>query len=275
MRSLLNFLLRNHFFLLFLILETISLLLVVQFNYYQKASFMNFTRHISNFYYDNVSGVKDYWSLQKTNKDLAEENARLRNALKENYFVTNVDVNTILDTIKNQEYKYISAKVINNSVNKQHNYLTINKGSIHGIEPEMGVVCTDGVVGVVKGVSEHFSTVISLLNTHFSISAKLLNQNYFGSLRWEGDSYTSAYLYEIPHHVQIELGDTIITSGYSSIFPEGILIGTVSKLSGEVQNFLEIEIKLSTNFRNLSYINVVNHLLQEEQLELEEELDNE
>jgi len=178
------------------------------------------------------------------------------------------------DTLHQQHYFYTSAKVINQTVNKQHNFLTLNKGSNVGIRPEMGVISADGVIGIVVNVSKKFSTVISLLNLDFRVSAKLAKNNYFGSLHWDGKDYRKVKLDEIPYHIDVNRGDTVITSGYSSIFPEGIVIGTVSNSEVKGGNFYEIEVDLSVDFKSLAFVDVISNLHREEQKVLEE-LDNE
>ena len=137
----------------------------------------------------------------------------------------------------------------------------------------MAVVSPNGIVGVVNGVSKRFSTVMSLLNTDLHISAKIKKNNYFGSLSWDGKNYREAILYEIPHHVPVSKGDTIITSGFSTIYPEGVLIGTIKDFEVKGGNFYEITVRLSTDFKNLTYVNLVSNLRKEEQIELEEQLE--
>jgi rod shape-determining protein MreC len=202
---------------------------------------------------------------------LNRENARLKNLLAESFKET-IDSSFIYnDSLYQQQYIYRTAKIINNSVNKQLNYITLNKGSLHGIEPEMAVVSVDGVVGVVKSVSNNYSTVISLLNNRLKVSAKFKKNDYFGSLSWDGVDYRKAKLYDIPFHVKVSVGDTIVTSSYSAVFPEGIVMGTVDEvIPSSGGNFQEIKVLLSNDFRSLSYVKVVGDLLKEERIILEE-----
>jgi rod shape-determining protein MreC len=179
------------------------------------------------------------------------------------------------DTIYHQQYEYMPVKVINNSINRQNNYLTISKGSIQGLQPEMAVISSYGIVGVIKKTSGNFSSVISVLNINFKVSAKIKKNGYFGSLSWDGKDYTIANLNEIPLHVDILRGDTVITSGYSAIFPEGVLIGTIlsfDKKSGN--NFYDIKVKLSTDYKNLSVVYAIKNLFKNEQLKLESQAEN-
>ncbi|NJK85384.1 MAG: rod shape-determining protein MreC [Bacteroidales bacterium] len=154
-----------------------------------------------------------------------------------------------MDTGANKKYVFIHARVINNSTDKQYNYITLNRGNKDGIEKEMAVVCSDGIVGVVKEVSENFSSVISLLNLNIKINAKIKKSGYFGPLQWTGTGYRKAVLSDIPHHVKITLGDTIVTSGFSAMIPEGYMIGVISDFKLKGGNYYEIEVDLSTDFK--------------------------
>ena len=168
-----------------------------------------------------------------------------------------------------QQYEYISARVINNSVTRVNNYITLDKGSMQGIRPEMAVMGSNGVVGIVKDVSEHFSTVISLLHSSTKISSKIKKNDYFGSTVWDGDSPQFARLLDIPSHAQVTVGDTIVTSSYSGIFTRDIFVGTVSELGTTGESFKEIKLRLSTDFQKLSYVYVVRNLMKSERDTLE------
>lgn len=271
MRSLLNFLLRIHFFLLFILIEVFSIALLVNNNHFHKARFVNFTREFSGGMYQKSADLKQYLSLAEENERLVEENNRLLNIIESTYKSDEIFFRSVNDTIFNQRYRYTSARIINNSVNKKHNFITLNKGSLQGIKPEMAVVSGGSIVGIVKGVSNNFATVISLLNLDYKVSAKVKKNEYFGSLSWNGDGYRTAILTEIPLHADIQVGDTIVTSGYSSIYPEGITIGYISDFTEKGGSFYEIDVKLSTDFKNLSAVNVIGNLMQQEKIELEEQ----
>lgn len=272
MKNLLHFIVRFHFTILFIVFEIFCLLLLVNYNNYQKSEFLNSSNAISGGIYEKVSSVTDYLSLAKTNEELNRENVRLRNLLHSSYKLTTDSFFVFLDTIYKQQYIYRTAKIINNSVNKQLNYITLNKGRIHGIEREMAVVTDNGVVGVVKSVSDNFASVISVLNDRLRISAKLKGNNYHGSLIWDGLDYRKAMLKDIPFHVKIAKGDTIVTSGYSAIFPEGLQLGVVDEvMTSSGSNFQNIKVLLSNDFKSLSYVKVVGDLMKEERLKLEEE----
>jgi len=271
MKNLLHFIVRFHFTILFIVFELFCLLLLVNYNNYQKSQFLNSSNSISGGIYEKVSSVTDYLSLGKTNEELSRENAKLNNLLGSS-FKSSVDSSfTYSDTLYRQQYIYRTAKIINNSVNKQLNYITLNKGRIHGIESDMGVVTVNGVVGVVKSVSENYSSVISLLNSRIKISAKIKKNDYFGSLSWDGKDYRKALLLDIPFHVQVRKGDTIVTSGFSSTFPEGLTLGIIDEvLTSSGSNFQEVKVLLSNDFKSLSYVKVIGDLLKEERIELEE-----
>ena len=271
MRSLINFLLRIHFFLLFILIEVFSIVLLLNNNNFHRAKFVNFARELSGTLYQKSSNFKQYLSLVEENERLAEENNRLLNIIESTYKSDEFFFRSVNDTIYNQRYKYTSADIVNNSVNKKHNFITLDKGSLLGIRPEMAVVADGSIVGIVKGVSKNYSTVISLLNLDFKVSAKIKKNEYFGSLSWDGQGYETALLKEIPLHADIQIGDTIVTSGFSSIFPEGIMIGYVKSFEEKGGSFYEIKVKLSTDFKNLSKVNIVGNLLQKEELELEEQ----
>jgi len=269
MRNLLRFIIRYHFFFLFLLLETVAVILVVQHNNYQRAQFLTFSKSIQGSYYETSGGIREYLSLRQTNQDLYKENTLLRNQMDR--LVRNRETNQShgIDSIPQRQFSYISARVINNSVNKQFNFITLNKGRHHGIEPEMAVIAPTGVVGVVYATSGNYSTVIPLINRNFRLSAKILKNGYYGSLSWVGSGYKEAILEDIPFHVEIQPGDTIVTSGYSAIFPEGILVGTIADLKAREGNFDAIPVDISVDYKNLQYVNVIRNLLLEEQRALE------
>ncbi len=270
MRSLFRFLLRNYFVLMFLALEAFSFSLLVSYNNYQRVTFINSTNNIVGSIYERLSHLDDYFSLSRTNAKLAAENAALRTQLQRRIMIQDKNPVMRLDTVDAPAYVFTSAKVISNSVNKQFNYITINKGSRQGIKPDMGIVCSDGVVGVITNVSPNYATGLSLLNKRFSIPAKITKNNYFGNLVWDGEHTNTADLKEIPFHIMVNVGDTIVTSGYSSIFPEGIMIGTITKWDQESgTNFYNIKVELTTNFRTLKYVEVVKNNKQDELKKLE------
>ena len=270
MRSLFRFLIRNYFLMMFLALEAISLTLMVSLNNYQRVAFLNSSNDLFGTVYERFSNMDDYFSLSRTNSRLAAENASLRRQL---YFrIQNQEKYPINrpDTVEAPAYFFTSAKVISNSTNKQFNYITLNKGSRHGMKPDMGVMNSEGVVGVITNVSLNYSTGLSLLNKRMSIPAKITKDNYFGALVWDGEHFNSADLKEIPYHVIVNVGDTVVTSGYSNIFPEGIMIGTIKSFNVESgTNFYNIKVELSTKFKTLKYVEVVQNTKSNELINLE------
>jgi rod shape-determining protein MreC len=256
--------------MMFLALEAISLVLMVSFNDYQRVTFFNSSNNLAGTVYEKFSNLDDYFSLSRTNARLAAENASLHKQLQnrimnqENYPVNRPD------TVDAPAYIFTSAKVISNSVNKQFNYISLNKGSRQGIKPDMGIINSEGVVGVITNVSANYSTGLSLLNKRLSIPAKITKNNYFGALVWDGEHYNTADLKEIPFHIIVNVGDTVVTSGFSNIFPEGIMIGTIKKFDVESgTNFYNIKVELSTNFKRLKYIEVVQNTKRPELIKLE------
>jgi rod shape-determining protein MreC len=268
MGNLLRFIIRYHFFFLFLLLETVSGILIVQQNIYQRAQFINFSKSVQGSYYEAFGGIREYLSLRQTNRDLYRENTLLRNQMDrlERDLETNRTVG--YDSIPQRQYSYIPVRVINNTVNKQFNFITLNKGRHHGIEPEMAVIAPNGVVGVVYAASGNYSTVIPMINRNFGLSVKILKNGYFGSLSWAGSGYKEAILNEIPFHVEIQAGDTIVTSGYSAIFPEGIMVGTIADFEVKA-DFYTITVDIAVDYKNLHHVNVIRNLLQDELRELE------
>jgi len=270
MRSLFRFLLRNYFVLMFLALEAFSFSLLVSYNNYQRVTFINSTNDFVGTIYERFSHLDDYFSLSTTNARLAAENAALRKQLQRRVMLQERNPVMRPDTVDAPAYVFTAAKVISNSVNKQFNYITLNKGSRQGIKPDMGIICSDGVVGVITNVSPNYSTGLSLLNKRFSIPAKITKNNYSGNLVWDGEHSNTADLREIPFHIMVNVGDTVVTSSYSSIFPEGIMIGTITKWDQQGgTNFYNIKVELSTNFRTLKYVEVVKNTKQDELKKIE------
>lgn len=275
MRNLFLFLWRNNFLLLFLILEGLSVFLMVENNKYHNASFLNSTNKISATIYSAVNSVTQYLYLKENNEWLATENVKLRMMLPSNKIDTTTKSSLIKDTLFNQQYVFVNARVINGTVNKRNNYLTLDRGYNAGIAPEMGVVTDKGIVGIIKDVSPNFSTVISFLHIKSKVSARFKNSNYFGSLVWEdNNSPTTATLKDIPKHVVFKTGDTLVTTSFSNVYPENIFLGTVK--SSEIKpgdNFYTITVRLSTDFYSLTHVYVVKDLLKEEQKQLEAKQD--
>lgn len=261
--------------MLFVLLELFSFLLLIQNNNYHNYSIISSSSQITGNIYSAYSSVSQYFSLRQANDDLAKENAKFKSMSAESFISYTDTFNLYKDSARHQKYIYIPAQVINNSVNKQDNYLTLDKGAKHGITTDMAVINSEGVVGVIKNVSDNFATVISVLNSNLKVSTRIKRNNFFGALSWNGRSPKRAKLNDIPIHVKLNKGDTLVTSGYSTIFPSGIMVGFISEFEqSEGSNFYEIDVDLVTEFQNLSKIYIVKNLLQNEQNELENKVNN-
>lgn len=270
MRNLFLLIWKYYFFILFVIFEIASVYLLIKNNSYHGSGFINSSNKVAAEMLSTVNSAKEFINLRSANEHLARENAEIMSMLPESYYSLTSDSGVVNDTMFRQHYIYFTAKVINNSVNRRNNYLTLDKGRLHGIEPEMGVISSTGLVGIVKDVSDHFCTVKSILHKQSSISAKLKGSGFFGALVWEGTDPTEATLQDIPKNAVISIGDTIVTTGYSIIFPEGLMIGTVKEHKIKPgDNFHIITVKLSTNFNTLSHVYVIENLLKEERQNLE------
>lgn len=270
MRNLIRFLSKNSFIFLFIFLLVISFVLLVKNNNYQNSKFFNSSNFLIGNLYSTINNVNDYFNLKEVNAELAEQNAKLQTTQIGTFtkiFGKTVHIN---DTTYSQKYVYTSAKAINNSTNKRENYITIDKGALNGIKAGMGVISPKGVIGTVKNVSENFCSVMSVLHEKNAVSAKIKKSGYIGSLVWELGDYRIAQLKDIPNHVKLNKGDTIITSGYSMVYPEGVLIGTVKDFDlQEGNNFYNINIEFSVDYKKLSHVFIVRSWMKEEQQKLE------
>ncbi len=250
--------------------------MIVNSNYYQQAVFFTASNSLSGNVYSLYTGITEYFSLKTNNKILAEENAKLLNMQQSSFIKTDNKFFVVKDTLYQQEYTYVSAKVISNSVNRMNNYITMNKGVRQGIKKNMGVISSQGIVGIVKDVSENFCTVTSVLHSKSKISAKLKKGNNVGTIEWNGNDYRIVTMKDVPTHVKISIGDTVISSGYSLMFPEGILIGSVYSYDiNKGKDFYEIKIKLFNDLNNISYVYIVKNLMKDELTELEKRSQNE
>lgn len=270
MRNLFAFIWKNYEYFLFVILEVFCIILLFQNNNFHKAAYVNSSNRVVGEVYQGVDEVGQYFRLKNTFQQLADENARLLNSQREAYMDYKVIDSLVKDSVLKQQYHYISAQVINNSVNRRNNYLTLNRGSLQGVKKESAVISNTGVVGIVKDVSENFSSVLSLLHKDARISVKIKHTNFFGSLVWDGGDHRYATLNDIPVNVELHKGDTIETNAYSALFPEGVRAGVIESFDLKAgRNFYVIKVKLSTDFKNLSFVYVIDNLLKPEQRKLE------
>lgn len=274
MYRLIRLIVKYHFFLLFVFLEIISILLAVSFSKHHNSVFLSSSNGVVGNINSTFSDMSSYINLRDKNSKLLAQNTMLLNHTKESYLSSKTIFNYINDSVYTQQYKYTSANTIQNNIQNKHNYLSLNKGKKNGVISESAVICPSGIVGIVSKVSNNFCNVISVLNTDLSISAKIKKNNYFGSLNWDGMDYQHAKLKEIPFHVDLTIGDTIITSGYSLIFPENILIGTISNFSKiKGGDFYDITIKFSTDFKNINQVYIIKNLKKNEIINLQLEND--
>ena len=275
MRNLLNFLLKYNYWFLFILLEVICFVLLFRFNNYPQSVYFTSANVVTGKVYEVSGSVSSYFHLKSVNEDLLDRNmlleqqiANLENALRERQ-VDSVIVNSIRN-LDNKDYQIFKAHVIRNSLNQADNYITLDKGSSSGIRPEMGVVDGNGVVGIVYKTSPNYSLVISVLNSKSSISCKIVGSEYFGYLKWEHGDSRYAYLKDLPRHAEFNLGDTVVTSGYSTVFPAGVMVGTVDDMSDSNDGLSYLlKIKLATDFGKLGDVRVIARTGQMEQQELE------
>ncbi|APY10316.1 rod shape-determining protein MreC [Seonamhaeicola sp. S2-3] len=263
MQQIINFIIRNKNFLLFLSLFFISIVFTIQSHSYHKSKFINSANFLSGGVYNSLNNFSEYLSLKSQNKLLAEENNRLREQL---FNINTTKDSTFTNTTSSGKlYKFYSANVIKNSYSLTDNILLINKGQRDSLKQDFGVITTKGIVGIVDKTSNQFATVISILNSTSKISAGLKKTNHYGSLEWNGENPQIVQLVDIAINANVKKGDTIITSGQSSIFPKGILIGTIEDYKHDIaENFYEINVKLFNDMTNLEHVYVIENIHKEE-----------
>ena len=275
MRNLLDFFLKYHNWFLFILLEVISFALLFQFNNYQGSAFFTSSNRVAGSVYEAANQVTGYFYLKSINDDLAQKNVELElqiERLREQLADLTNDTSDI-ERLKKESlagYELYKAKVINNSLTFADNYITLDKGEKDGIRSEMGVVDGNGVVGIVYMTSDHYSIVIPVLNSKSSISCKIKRSDYFGFLKWEGDASQYAVVKDMPRHSLFSLGDTVVTSGHSAVFPSGIPVGTVEDIADSHDGLsYSLKVKLFTDFGKLNDVRVIAKKGQEEQGTLE------
>lgn len=271
MERLFLFLYQYRAFFMFVVLEVFCFWLIVQNNQYQGTKFFNSSNMVVASLNNFSQSIRDYFLLSDVNRALAEENALLRRQLEQNkQLLEKIESVSPTDSALANRFEFISAKVVNNQVDRFKNFMTINRGKDSGITPGMAVISPLGAVGKVKTVSEHYSVVTSLLHIDVMVSAVMKRTGYFGSVQWDGRDPDFTKLHYIPRHVRPLVGDTIVTSGYNAVFPEGIMIGTITdiRLSDEALNY-DITLALSQDYRKLSYVTIVKSKLKAEQDQLE------
>lgn len=277
MRNLLNFFLKYNYWFLFIFLEVISFVLLFRFNHYQGSAFFTSSNQLAGMVYEGANKVTGYFHLKTINDELVQKNValelqmeQLRSALMELTADSSGIEQMKADALAG--YDLYRANVINNSLTHADNYITLDKGENDGIRSEMGVIGGNGVVGIVYQTSPNYSVVIPILNSKSSISCKIKRSDYFGFLKWDGGSSQYAMVKDMPRHSLFSLGDTIVTSGHSAVFPGGIPIGTVEDMSDSHDGLSYLlKVKLFTDFGRLNDVRVIAQKGQEEQQELEKQ----
>jgi rod shape-determining protein MreC len=270
MQNLIRLLVANRLFLLFMLLELIALSWMFSSRSFQKSVYLNSSQNAVGTVLENYDELTDYVHLKKQNQDLAKQNARLKELVPELLYSLDSNLTEVEDSSYKIRYTYKSAKVVNSSYLKRQNYITINVGSIHGIEREMGVIGPTGAIGEVKEVNKHYATVIPIINPSLSISGRLKGSGFFGPVSWDGKDYTQAQVADIPRYSDVKVGDTIITDARSLIFPPGVHIGTVTSVDLQAdQNFYQLDIRLATDFASINEVYIVTDKFKTEILQLQ------
>jgi len=249
----------------FIVLEIIAIALFTGNSYYQQSAILRSIHVAWGAVVRPVHSLTQYFSLGVVNRQLAEENNRLRNELE--YLQSSADtavVTVVYDKQRRPIYSYIPAEIIDNSVNKQQNFIMLNAGSEQGVRPEMGVITEQGVVGIVTNVSRRYALVKSILNTEWQFNVRLKSVGDFGPMQWDGLDYKKSVLSDIPQHSNVNKGDTVVTSGYSRIFPQGIPIGVVDTAVVKRGNFYEVKVNLFIDLKKVQYVNIVNSIYRSE-----------
>ncbi|WP_421810138.1 rod shape-determining protein MreC [Flagellimonas sp.] len=260
MQRIINFVLRNRNAFLYGFLLLISLVITIRSHSYHQSKFFNSSKWLTGNVYGSAADISSYFGLREENNRLVRENEQLRKML----FNKKVDSAQPLDSSW-VAYEVLSARLIKNSFTSPRNYITIDKGENQGVKQDMGVITTKGILGIVENVSSNFATVQSLLNTKSNINAKIKHSDYFGSLVWEGEDYTIAQLVDIPRLVPLVVGDTIVTGGMSSIFPENIPIGTIKKYDlNTAGSFYNIDVELFNDMANIKNVYLIENKNKEE-----------
>jgi len=264
MRNLFLFITKYFAVILFVLLEIWSGWLIVNESDYHNSSFNNTALSMRGSVEEWYSDMRLYFRLRRVNDSLASENARLRALLPDAYMIQNDSAKVILDSLQHPAFKFLMARVVSNTFTNQNNYLIINKGKDFGIQSGWGVVVNNGIVGVVKDVSDHYSTVLSLLHNKTKVSVRV-NKSNFVSMTWKGMNASYAEIDDIAKHVPLKKGDTVFTSSETWFYPPGYMVGRVEKFElNEGSNFYNVKVKLSTDFSNMNYVYVVNPLMRAE-----------
>lgn len=274
MRNLLEFLAKYNHWFVFLILEVVSMVLLFQYNSYQGSAWFSSANAVTGKLYEWDANVETFFSLTKVNQELTQRNAYLEQEVQKlsDSLVSATKDSSIYHRDQFallRNYRLIPAKVVANSIDKPGNLMTIDKGSADGIHKDMGVISGTGVVGIVYLVAEHYAIVIPVLNTKSNISCMIQNRGYFGYLRWKGGVSDLAYLEEVPRHAHFKLGDYVVTSGYSAVFPPGVRVGRILHVFNSADGLsYRVQLRLSTDFARLRDVCVIDDTAMKERLEI-------
>ncbi len=270
MRNLVAFVLKHHFVIVFLCLQMICVWLMLSHNGYQGSQVLNSSNQAVANLYVAASNTRDYFSLKQENDRLALENSLLRNSLKSNYSIIPLKEFVKNDTLYKQQYSFMSAKVVNSTVNKRRNFLTLNVGSLQGVKQDMAIMSGDGIVGIVNNTSSNFASAMSILHKDVRVNCQLKKDGSYGPLIWDGKDYRFCYLTDIPTHAKIKKGDTVITSELSGIFPEGIMVGVVEDFERrQNESFYTAKIKLSADLKKVNHVYIIKNKFKTERDSLE------
>lgn len=266
MENLIEFLKKYDYMIVFLLLEVLAIVLVSQNSFYQSSRIVHAGNAISGRFHAFGTHVTGYVELHNKNKLLAQENAMLRAKLAESYISYNTKEFTRDDTTYKQQYSYTEATVVKSTWNQQNNYIMINKGSLQGIREDQAVLSPQGMVGVVLSTTKNFATIMPIIHSNSRNSVKIKRININGSLVWNGGNYRYANVIDIPNTTKIYKNDTIVTSGMSNDFPEGVLVGFVEGLyPSKGDGFYNVKVRLATEFTKLDYVYVVKNIYRDEQ----------
>lgn len=276
MHNLTEFLAKHNHWFVFLVLEVVSMVLLFRYNSYQGSVWFSSANAVTGKVYEWDSAVESYFSLSGVNSQLTQRNAFLEqqvrmldDSIARLTRSQEAAVTRLSSMVPFQGCRLIPAKVVANMVNRYDNLITIDKGSADGVKRDMGVVCGMGVVGIVYLASEHYSIVIPALNSHSNISCTIQRRGYFGYLRWRGGSSQLAYLEDVPRHAHFKLGDNVVTSGYSSVFPPGVMVGKVLHVFNSADGLsYRVQVKLSTDFARLRDVCLVDDSALQERIDL-------
>ena len=265
MRNLLAFLAKYNHWFVFILLEVISFALLFKYNSFQGSVFFSSANAVAGKIYEYRSDVTTFFSMSQNNKRLTERNLMLEQEVKtlSQYIARNNGDSLVLDKYQKQmlkDFRLIPAKVISSSLDKEDNLITLDKGKADGIHEDMGVACGMGVVGVVYMASDHYSIVIPVINKNSNISVTIKKRGYFGFLHWKGGPADIAYIDDVPRHAKFALGDYVITNGYSSIFPPGIMVGKILHVFNSSDGLsYRVQLRLATDFGNLRHVCVIDN----------------